>query len=252
MEAPRIVFLHVAKAGGTTLHSLLTQRYSADQIWPQDDRHLERASPEALQHHRLFSAHFDMARCRTVPDPKLLVTVLREPKGRLLSLYYFWKAHRSFPDTPHFAAPRAAIKMDLLSFLRCEEPNVRRSIVNRVTRLFGGGDWDSMTVATLDRAKAALEEFHAVGIFEDYERSINTMFRRLNLVPPGTIPRLNVAKDIGRDDPVLRQVEREPISLEIMAELNRLTHFDRELYDFACVLSSQQAASESRIARPAG
>ena len=89
----RVVFVHIPKTGGTSLHAMLKGLFSDDEIHPERLNNFRDLDAESFTKYRLFSAHMDARTLPAIPDPKFTVTVLREPKARILSLYYFWKSH---------------------------------------------------------------------------------------------------------------------------------------------------------------
>jgi hypothetical protein len=93
-EIERFVFLHIPKTGGSTLHALLSDAVGADLVSTERHNGLWRCSGAELAGMRLFSGHYDRRCLSFVPGRNVrVVTMLREPAARLLSLYKFLRAH---------------------------------------------------------------------------------------------------------------------------------------------------------------
>jgi hypothetical protein len=240
-EPPRIVFLHIPKTGGTTLHRVLIEQFKPEQIWPQTNPTIATADPMSLGRYRLFSAHFGMAAVDLIPDPKIVVTIMRRPRDRILSMYYYWRSHPGrYPDTPTFGPPYAAQNLDLLSFLQCQGRSVPNAIQNPVVNLLTGIGPQNQTRASLSRAIEVLKTFNAIGDFASFDSSVSRILARCNFPQPSIVPRLNAAADVKPGDPFRLVIEREPITPEIEAELARVSNLDDELYEF--VVSNSQRA----------
>jgi hypothetical protein len=56
---PRLVFRHLPRTGGTTLHHHLSAHFAPDQICPERFSRLERYSESQLEQWRFFSGHFN-------------------------------------------------------------------------------------------------------------------------------------------------------------------------------------------------
>jgi hypothetical protein len=110
----RLIFLHIPKTAGTAITSFLRQQFADDEVMPQLQANFHRSHPiwplvarrsqllgvgMHLDHDRVAA----LARGLSHEPPPFLLTVLREPRARLLSRYKEW---RSTPDE-HMQAARA-------------------------------------------------------------------------------------------------------------------------------------------------
>ena len=91
------MFIHIEKCGGTTLHEMLSSQVPIGRICPERSDLIGDWTINELADFALFSGHFNLAWCRSIPGELRVITMLREPKARLLSLFSFWKAHRPNP-----------------------------------------------------------------------------------------------------------------------------------------------------------
>lgn len=248
-----LVFFHIPKTGGSTVHDLLCKEFPSSRICPERFNQLHKMSRADLQQYDLFSGHYDRAAIRRLPNRPKVITVLREPRSRILSLYYYWKSHR--PDVieeRNLGGPRLAHQYSLLEFLRCPTPSIAPNIDNVHVRSMLGRIWvgpnREFRVAdeiALRRAKHYLSTLFDFGIMEDLDAFVARVFPRLGFDAPPRVPRKNSHEEFSRLK-MMQVVEREPVTPEIDAELDRLTHLDQRLYNYARELLAQRAASSER------
>jgi hypothetical protein len=249
MDPPgrRLVFLHIPKTGGTTLHHQLARGFAPEQICPDRFATLDRHSPAALAAWRFFSGHFNFDQLRLVPAPRFVVTVLREPAERILSTYVYWRRHTAAAVAERgLAGPAIARQRSLLDFLRSPEPVVRDAIDNTMARALAGavgigedGSWRmregprSRAVSELDlmhRATGNLLSVDVVGFAQDLAGAHARVARAFGLPAGGELPRLNTRDDPHPDLVPAAEVE---VTREVRRELARLTTLDREIWRLA-------------------
>lgn len=100
MEIKKIVFLHIPKTGGTTLHQIIERQYRPDVIYTlnqQQGRSIEsfEALPESKRNAiRVLKGHtyFGLRSC--LSKSNVFITLLREPINRIISHYFYV---RGFP-----------------------------------------------------------------------------------------------------------------------------------------------------------
>jgi hypothetical protein len=177
-----------------------------------------------------------------------------------LSHYYFWKSHRAdVIEQENMIGPRLAKQLDLLQFLRLREARVLRSFDNHQIRMLLGrryagpnGEFLCPDEEVIPRALGFLDTMCAVGILERFDLSVRQICRRLNLAPPKRMPHRNSHRKFDTH-PRLEPVEREELTPEIEAELDRLTRFDRQLYehvrDVVLRMGGRAATSRSGLQR---
>jgi hypothetical protein len=85
-----IVFLHLPKTAGQTIHNALAAAVGAARVSPIR-LHTE-AGPGATQFppgYALYSGHLDWDRIGTLPEGRFTFTVLRDPQERIASFYFY-------------------------------------------------------------------------------------------------------------------------------------------------------------------
>ena len=250
LNQPRLVFMHIEKCGGTTLHAMLASQFAPELICPERHETIGDWTINELANYQLFSGHFDLACCRAIPGTLRTVTMLREPKARLLSLYYFWKAHRPHPKRDAYRLITLARASTAAEFFANPEvaawASIRNTMTGQLTRttnqmLRPRDPIVSDPEATLARAWQALQDFTSFGIVERFEASRLLLNQNLGLDMQPTTPR-QVLHDLMRDNEALAPIEPDPPSAALDAALEPLINLDRRLYAMALDLFEQRTA----------
>ncbi|WP_226629352.1 sulfotransferase domain-containing protein [Alloyangia pacifica] len=234
------MLFHFPKTGGTSLHEFLAPHFPREAICPERLRDLDRLGAEQLAGYRYVSAHMDYDRFRLLPEPRYAITVLREPKARILSLYYFWRAHsRQVIEERGLHGPRLARELGLLEFLRHRSDGLPSDTDNYYARSLLGRHWvgprGEMRLsdeAALQAALSHLPEFDTIGFTEDMPGLFRQVTARLGIAMPKEMPWARSSRSYDAQ-PNMEEVTREEITPEIDAELDRLTRLDRVIYEEA-------------------
>lgn len=253
LSGDRLVFMHIPKSGGTTLHAMLAAQFPPELVCPERHDTLGDWTINELSAYRLFSGHFDLACCRSIPGAVRMLTVLREPKARLLSLYYFWKSHRPHPDRDVY---------DLMLLARACSPEeffshpvvamhtaIRDAVSGQLTRttnramLETGDPVMADPDAVLTGAWTALRSFAGFGIMERFDESRVLLNRTLGLSMQGIEPRQVLAQLVQTNDQLM-PVTVAPVGPHLDRLLDQLTTIDRPLYARA-TLQFDQRVGES-------
>jgi len=90
VDARRVFFLHIPKTAGQSVHAALVNAYGADAVCPaRVNEQLVRLGVRELNRYRVFSGHLDWSLLDCVRGPRYVFTVLREPRDRILSFYFY-------------------------------------------------------------------------------------------------------------------------------------------------------------------
>lgn len=244
---PRLVFLHVPRTGGTTLHHHLAAHFAPHEICPERFSRLHQYSPDQLEKWRFFSGHFNSDEIRRIPAPLFIVTILRNPIERLLSNYYFWKRHRSEAiEKRGLDGPRLIKGGSLADFLRSKQGVVLDSANNMIARKLAGqvhawpdGSWRARVgdkgfeVTGLQIVHRALGNLLSLNVYDDISE-LQSIYGRIAQVygmkPLDAIEHLNSRDAINLD---LEAVPLEPITPEIQQLLDQYTRLDNIVYQMA-------------------
>ncbi len=248
---PRLVFLHIEKCGGTTLHAMLAPLFPEDRVCPERGDQLGDWTINELARYSLFSGHFDLAVCRSIPGRLRMLTMLREPTARLLSLYYFWKSHRPHPQRDLYDLLRLARACSAEEFFGhpavVRHWNIRNAITGQLTRTRSAMlSSDDLILrepeAALELAWRALQDFTVFGIVERFEAS-RLLFNRVLGLQMQPIAPLQVLSELVRGNDAFVRVPLEPVGERLQSLLDPLTDIDRVLYGRARTLFEQRVAS---------
>lgn len=230
-SAPRetLVFLHMIKSGGMSIRAALSRAYSKDAVYPgRFETDLRRDGPDAVgRRYELVMAHcnFETA-ARTGPR---IVTVLRDPVDRIISIYNFWRERKVAPEGARDVGVRLAKELSFSDFIRCRHNRLICDLHNGMTfcLALGNNGQARERLAGLSRDRVLglairnLESCDAIGLTEDLDGFASDLASRLGL-------RVIIRHE---NETRLRTVRRADISPWDMAHLRRLTWLDRALHE---------------------
>lgn len=239
----KIVFLHVPKTGGSSLAAALSKKYAAWEIFPWHHGGLDLFNPGDVMPFRFFYGHFRIYDLDYIPQPFKTLTLLREPRKRIESLYNYWRSYKkdAFPKyQPNH--PPLAKAMGLRSFLMLGNPSLLHTIDNAMVRPYlpyplrtRHGALAASVETILDDAMEALDKMTAFGFLERFDDTLTVMSAELGT--PLTLPRDKVREfETLHSNGVHEVFEREPTSPEIDELLDSHTEIDRAFYERASKL----------------
>ena len=235
--AGTVIFLHIHKTAGTTLHRVIERQYQPEQIWTLDDQHTlddllrlsvaQRAQIQMLRGHMIFGLHEYM------PGPSSYFTLLREPVERVISFFYFIRRN---PHHYHFA-PITSGNLTLKEFLELRQNNM---MDNGQTRMLAGAQQYECPVGEctpdlLEAAKRNLSEsFSVVGLMERFDETLLLLRQAY-----GWRNVRYVRQNVTGSRPL--KADLPPATLDLVAECNQL---DLELYEYASTLFDEQVQEQ--------
>lgn len=90
LQTAPIVFLHIPKTAGQTIHTVLGSKVGARNISPiRVHTQVTEGQPQMPPGYGLYSGHIDWTELDTLPRDRFVFTVLRDPYERLASFYFF-------------------------------------------------------------------------------------------------------------------------------------------------------------------
>ncbi|MBB6308355.1 sulfotransferase family 2 domain-containing protein [Xanthobacter tagetidis] len=266
-ERPAVVFLHIPKCAGTSLHMALMAHF-ADTACPERHNGLANWPAGALGRCRFFSGHFDFPSLRLIPGHKVsVVTLLRRPAERLVSLYRFLRAHPPAAAAADGAGGRLAAlarRLDPVAFFRHEalarHPAINNAIVRQLSGPLPQKRWDALDPAAaygaapadrapeqaLATAQINLMTMAAFGLVEHMDLSVARIFAALGLPAPGSIAHFQVTDRIAQEHPALEAVDPVPLGPALAEALAPHTTLDDRLYAAAAARFGTAAAAAPR------
>lgn len=248
LETERLVFLHIPKCGGTTLHNMLVNWYGSQKMHPERHNGLYFYSARDLASKTLFSGHYDYYATQLIPGSPRLITFLRDPRSRLISLYNFHRSHRTeVIERFNLTLAKWATENDIDAYFADERvrahPAINNSIARHLSnqpqlgRASGDVTASDVPIETLrDQAIANLERFDFVGLMEDYDASIIRLTTLLGRKLPQQISRARDFETLIEHDPNMRKIDKQVPSDRTHALLDDLVREDEAVYTFAKTL----------------
>ncbi|MCP5102495.1 MAG: sulfotransferase family 2 domain-containing protein [bacterium] len=250
-----IIFLHVPKTAGRTLNSIIRNQYEPASIFANGEAVISRLGkdwgkttaserweisreilaglPEPEKRKiKVLLGHMNFGRHELLPQPCTYVTLLREPKERILSHYYHilrMKEHHLY----HTITTR---KMTVGDYIRS---GITFTADNGQTRMISGAgdryEYGRCPREILEKARSNLREhFSIAGLMEEFDETLILIRREFNWSPP-----YYRKQNVTHDRPALEDIpggERR-----IIEEHNRL---DIELYKYARELFKEKLSRQ--------
>jgi hypothetical protein len=257
VDRPRpLLFLHIRKTAGSTVRSLLANRFSVAETL-LDWHHVHHRGRDLTQY-AFVTGHVTAADIAAFPRPPLVLVFLRRAVERALSAYYFYRDlspamlqhfHATLPPTmavDRERFQRRSSALTLLEFLECESDLARRWLSNTQTRILAGvPDGDPLNISDDElwrRARDNLEQCEIVGLTERMAESLEQLKRCLGWSDFGPIPHLNRTR--GRPT-------QEVIDPAALDRLRRWNQLDEQLYAHAETLFTRRNRSTTQLLPPA-
>ena len=225
----KILFDHVPKCGGNTLGRWLSSHYKIDQIYAiSGTPHIETAKyinmpKEMRKNYYYIWGHEAHQLLNYLPNPYILITILRDPVDRIVS-YYYWAKR----DPGHYLYE--AITKNNMDLTEFSTSGLSSELSNYYTSHFSNmppGTVRSCPEEALETAKNNLARYEHIGFTHNLNAFIASISKSLDLTNPYDGIQLN--KTFGRKSlDNITQQERECI-----AESNKI---DIELYTYALQL----------------
>ena len=228
-----LIFLHIPKTGGTTLHGLLSRNFTEkEQHYVQPDVSRSRAELEQLPaaeraQLRLLHGHMAFGWHALLPTPVTYCTFVREPVDRVVSHYNYVKYGSNHFLTDPIVSHNMTITDYVKSGISDEANNGQVRLLSGIEELaqepYGKSkiSYGNNDLELLDRALAHIEtHFSFVGLIERYDESVLLM-KHIYHFRHSLYRKSQVGKKNYRGD---KPTERD---IDVIKEYNQL---DEQLY----------------------
>lgn len=254
-HARAIVFQHIPKCAGTSIHNALVAATGEDvMLCPERHNGLWNYPLKALRAYNLFSGHFDRASVDCLPfEEKRLFTLLRDPTSRLISLYSYLRALKpkaAANQLRDMQLAELARKLSPEAFFSDEAIRANPSIDNAMVRALAftlpTRSWEAHTPRIvelsrkgssakegLDKAIRHLEDMDAFGLVEEMDACLPYIFSRIGLPQPENFASVNVTKTLHETSKGFEAVQSVRKTKVLKAVLAELICEDQKLYDQA-------------------
>ncbi len=234
MTASLLLFLHIPKAAGTTLKSVLSRQCSLGEILHIDGRdpkssieEIEALPTEDKMGIKCVAGHMPFGLHAYFAQSATYITFLRDPVDRIISHYYYV---RTSPQ--HYL--HEVVMSKQMTLMDYSASDISSELSNGQTRLISGYEEPEATKETLALAKENLSKHFAfVGLTERFDESLVLLARQFGWRNVFYVER-NVTKDRPR---------REEIPDEVLAQIRAQNALDWELYIFAKHMLAESVSS---------
>jgi hypothetical protein len=237
-----LIYVHLPKAGGTTLNRVIEAEYPVSRIYCIDpayhawaNRKLAAAPDASLRKYDVFIGHMPYGLHTRLDRPARYITVFRSPVARMISAYRFARNYSLHPRR------KLAQSTTILEFL----DHLKRHNVQ--TGMLAGQKFDEpVTEETYARAIGNLEHHFAVGgLTERFDDTLALLMLRFSW----TIDRLGdfnvTAKDKGQREPI-GDADKKQIaewnSLDVRLFEHATRRFEREIQENRAAIDANLAA----------
>ena len=223
-----LIFLHIPKAAGTTLMTILDRQYEPDVIFStygsKRDQEgvdkLKKLPEDQREKIRVLRGHLPFGVHTFLPQTSHYFTILRDPIERTISHYYF-----VLKTTRHYLHDRVTsqnmtLKDYVSNGIDTELDNGQTRVISGVGHTVGFGQ---CSTEMLETAKKHLSEMLVVGLSERFDETVILLKRNFGWKLPFYI-KANVTENRPR---------REDISKDTLAAIERCNELDFELYRYA-------------------
>ncbi len=254
LRARTLLFLHIHKTAGTTLHRIIESQYNPFRIYTIEGRWVEwslrhfQSLPESRRaQFKVIKGHMNFGLHTAVPRPSTYITFLRDPIARSLSSYRYAKGNPMNAFHKRIMRENLGVGefLDLTPWnnnLQCKvlagltrEQFRPIEVVKKVTRIGApapAGEIDSWSNReTLERAKANLESYFSfVGIVEKFDESLAVLKHLFAWNLSSYSMQRKSSPDVKPDETTRREIEKHNL-------------LDQELYTFATELFEKLVGS---------
>ncbi|MEM7396105.1 MAG: sulfotransferase family 2 domain-containing protein, partial [Verrucomicrobiota bacterium] len=234
MDDRTVIFLHIPRTAGTTLHTIIDRHYRAGEAYSFGPiaqaslEYLHNLPLEERSRFKMIKGHMGFGLSEKLAGRSTYFTLLREPIDRTVSFFYYIRndVHHYFHTAIH------ENEMSLADFIRNRKPLM---FDNAQTRLIAG-EWLDVpfgrcTPAMLEKAKAHLEDhFSVVGLTEYFDATLLLLQREYGWEHIRYAP-----QNPARGRPAVEALSGE--DLEIVTNFNQ---YDLALYHHAQNLFQRQ------------
>ncbi len=225
-KPPRVAIVHIPKTAGVWLRKALEVHYEPDETCVLDMKNngLPADLTDTLRY-RLISAHMGYEYAKRLDAE--LVTVLRNPYDRIVSLYHFW---RNVP-VDH-GGPALAKRLTFEEFLTSvDEPKILMSIVNvQAWQIAYGNElqqrYDRPNISPdelFGKAIENLETFAVVGVKENLPALAQSIRDKLGL---------NVDQNRAPENVTVARPTFNTLEFRLRAMIHPLVEVDLALYHY--------------------
>jgi hypothetical protein len=267
-ELPQTYFFHIPKTAGSSLAAIIRSAYSSEACLPvYEIPDILTLNHQQINQYRCFTGHFGTGLLSLLDRDVACITMLRDPFEHVVSNFYFWKRmlaqyQGELPsrwnevnvDIIRYGELRDSINnpvigkwlanyqifylstdIDLIPFLG--QPSSFLWVESFYLQELPSIDMTERVT----KAKKRIEEMAVVGVVEQFAESVSLVCDFIGIDSPAIIPKDNIAPErqaIGKKS----YRESGLIPPDVVAQIDELTIYEREVYNYAKTLLSEKLA----------
>jgi Galactose-3-O-sulfotransferase len=224
-DPSRLIFLHVPRTAGSTLHRILARQYPPETVhteelfMPSEVEAFAARPEETRARIRLLKGHMAFGLHQVLPGPSRYFSMVRDPVDRLVSYYYYIRRR------PADALHRMMMENDLDLAAFVTSGIARDHTDNSFVRFFSGSPFvelDAVDEALTERARANIDEyFILVGLQGYFDETILMLKHALGWKDP-----YYRSQNVTKGRPKLDDLDDRTKKI-----LDKHTRYDRVIYD---------------------
>ena len=229
----KLFFMHMPKTGGTSLEAYLRDQYAVESIFPKFNYlNFGLTDLSCIKYYNLVMGHFDIRVLNYLPEDCIKATIFREPVSLTISALKHAMLDSNFCPTGLNLEGKSLQQIIRDEGILLQFCNLQTGYLSSLPYFKNYPDVLAEEfvfngiVLDFDRALSNLKKFDFVGIFEEYDESLNYLADLCGLYQPKVKPRLNLS--LSDTDKFITAED-----LEIVKNCNAL---DIKLYQEACAL----------------
>jgi len=243
-----IVFLHIARCGGSTLKNMLDLYFANSRILRASLLHREgnrvegiaagSATPVSfnadMERYHCVSGHSNLDDLLTIFPEADYIAMLRDPVKRVVSLYNYWRSHtQSFVEKEKLAGPALARSLSLEEFIESDETVVRFAVRNGMARqLFRGltSRFEGREEDLLAESIEKIDRFAFVGLTDMFDLSIWLLCETFGWAYPDNLQDANRPTQNLQSTEIFEAVDQTPPPAAVQTRIRELNAIDCALY----------------------
>lgn len=195
-----LVFQHIPKTAGVSVRSLISCNFHHDEILHVPDSRWTDAqfAADSLDRYGFIHGHLHFAFVEPLLERSAVITFLRDPVERVLSLYFFLQKQdpNAHPDSTVRYVIEQARELSPEQFALHAHPTIRDMVCNYQLRvLLSGSQQERPMEVWVETALRNLERYRFVGIADSdlISASVLAMSREFGWVAGADVPQVNHA-----------------------------------------------------------
>jgi hypothetical protein len=243
-----LIFFHIAKTAGTTLHTILSRNFSPDTIMSMDYgnnpqcvnefKHLAAKQKTKLRYLHAHMVPFGIH--EHIPRVSAYIVLLRDPVERVLSEYFYIRRMEAHP-LHHLVISKNIGLDDFIS--SGISPAAVQSGQTRLLSGVKGVDWATgcgpLTQDIFENTKRnLLSHFMLVGLTERFDEFLVLLKRAMGWK--------NIKLVYRKQNSTPDRPRKQDVSKDLLKLMEEYNHFDNELYEFARQRFDELICSQER------